>query len=113
VAYLFLVRSMRTPLLVSSLIAFLIPLPWGIEFALIQAFPKFAGTFLDAPFGIYRFFVGNSLGLLFYLCVALLVITVFALITRRISGPIGLACILLSLPLLCFSYWVVFLSHWT
>jgi hypothetical protein len=104
---------MRAPLLICSVIAFFLPLPWGIEFALIKAFPAFAGTFLDAPFGIYRFFLGGSLGLAFWLCVALVLVTVFAIVTRRVSASLGLACILLSVPLLCFSYWVVFLSHWT
>jgi hypothetical protein len=104
---------MKMPLLICSVIAFLLPLPWGIEFALIKVFPAFAGTFLDAPFGMYRFFVGSSLGLLLWLCVALVIIIVLAVIMRRISLPLGLACLLLSLPLLCFSYWVVFLSHWT
>jgi hypothetical protein len=101
------------PLLICSVIAFLLPLPWAIESALVKAFPAFAGSALDAPFGIYRFFLGSSLGLVLWLCVGLVVIILFAVITRRVSVPVGLACVLLSLPLLCFSYWVVFLSHWT
>jgi hypothetical protein len=104
---------MRTLLLICSLIAFLLPVPWGIEVALIKLFPSFAGTSLDAPFGIYRFFLGSSLGLVLWLCVALVVVTAFAIVARRISVSLGLACILLCVPLLCFSYCVVFLSHWT
>ncbi len=104
---------MRTPLLICSVIAFLLPLPWGIEFAVIKAFPAFAGTSFDAPFEIYRFFLGSSLGLILWLCVALVIATFFAIVTRRVSILLGVACILLSVPLLCFSYWVVFLSHWT
>jgi hypothetical protein len=104
---------MKTPLLVSSVVAFLIPVPWALEIGLVKAFPKFEGTVFEAPFGMYRFFVGGSLGLLFYLCILLLGIIVFALVTRRVAAPIGFTCIILSLPLLCFSYYVVFLSHWT
>jgi hypothetical protein len=104
---------MRTPLLIASVIAFLVPLPWAIELGLVKTFPAFSGTFLDAPFGMYRFFVGSSLGLLLWLCVALVAVTLFAVITRRIAVSVGLSCVLLASPLLCFSYWVVFVSHWT